>query len=65
MPRFGKFLGEFLADESGVSAVEYAMLLAIVAAGIMVGAYSLSAAVTGKMETSADCIDGTTNAANC
>ena len=65
MSRVNASLGQFLADESGISSVEYALLLAFVGAAIIVGASSLSTAVTGKMEASADCIDGTTNAANC
>ena len=65
MPRVNTSLGQFLADESGISSVEYALLLAMVAAGIIVGADALSTAVTGKMLGAADCINGTTNAANC
>ena len=65
VPRVNKTVDQFLADESGISSVEYALLLAIVAAGIIMGADALGTAVTGKMLSTADCINGTTNAANC
>ena len=65
MSKVGEFLQQFLTDESGISSVEYALLLAFVAGGIIFGADALSTAVTGKMIASADCIDGTTLAAAC
>ncbi len=65
MSKFGEFLQQFLTDESGISSVEYALLLAFVAGGIILGADALSTAVTGKMIASADCIDGTVVATNC
>ena len=34
MARFGEILGEFLADESGISSIEYALLLALRAAAL-------------------------------
>ncbi|MHA1153399.1 MAG: Flp family type IVb pilin [Alphaproteobacteria bacterium] len=52
-------------DESGISSVEYALLLAFVAAGIIVAADLLSNAVSNEMEQAADCIDGTTATAYC
>ncbi len=65
MQKFGNFLGEFLSDESGISSVEYALLLAFVAGGIIIGAGVLSDAVQGEMTEAAGCIDGTVVAANC
>ncbi len=65
MSKVGEFLQQFLTDESGISSVEYALLLAFVAGGIIVGADALSTAVTGQMIASADCISGTTLAAAC
>jgi len=47
-------------DEGGISSVEYALLLAFVAAGIILAADLLSNAVSNEMEEAADCIDGTT-----
>jgi len=53
----GKFLMKLWKDESGISSVEYALLLAFVAAGIIVAAGNLSDAVTGQMNDSANCIN--------
>ena len=55
----GKFLTKLWQDESGISSVEYALLLAFVAAGIIIGAETLSTAVEGEMLDVAGCIDGT------
>ncbi len=65
MGKDGEFLQQFLTDESGISSVEYALLLAFVAGGIIVAAEALSTAVTGQMTASPACIDGTVVAANC
>ena len=45
-------------DESGISSVEYALLLSFVAAGIMGAADVLSNAVENRMTGAADCIAG-------
>ena len=59
------FLSNLWNDESGISSVEYALLLAFVAAGIIFGAEALSNAVENEMNDSADCIDaGTTASCN-
>ncbi len=52
-------------DEGGISSVEYALLLAFVAGGIIIAADELSVAVSGEMSAAADCIDGTTLLAAC
>ena len=59
------FLTKLWNDESGISSVEYALLLAFVAGGIIIGADALSTAVEGEMNAAADCIDGTTAVAAC
>ncbi len=59
MTRIRKFLKELWTDESAISSVEYALLLAFVAAGIMTAAELLSNAVQTEMTDTADCIDGT------
>ena len=56
----GKFLTKLWQDESGISSVEYALLLAFVAAGIITGAQLLSTAVEGEMTDVASCIEGNT-----
>ena len=60
----GKFMSDLWNDESGISSVEYALLLAFVAAGIIVAADSLSNAVSNEMEQAANCIESTV-ALNC
>ncbi len=57
-----KFLSNLWNDESGISSVEYALLLAFVAAGIILAADELSTAVSTEMSAAADCIDGTITA---
>ena len=52
-----KFLSNLWNDESGISSVEYALLLAFVAAGIIFGAEALSNAVENEMNEAADCIE--------
>ena len=55
-----KFMTRLWQDESGISSVEYALLLAFVAAGIIIGADALSTAVEEEMVSAAQCIsDGT------
>ena len=44
-------------DESGISSVEYALLLAFVAAGIITAADLLSNAVQNEMTDTAACIE--------
>ena len=52
-----KFLSNLWNDESGISSVEYALLLAFVAAGIITAAELLSNAVENEMTSTADCIE--------
>ena len=59
------FLSDLWNDESGISSVEYALLLAFVAAGIIVAADSLSNAVSNQMDDVADCIEGSSGGATC
>ncbi len=62
MTSLGKFLADLWADERAISSVEYALLLAFVGSGIMLGAESLSSSVSGPMNLGADVIDkGCTN----
>lgn len=53
-----KFLMELWRDESGISSVEYALLLAFVAAGIILAADLLADAVSNEMTDAAACIEG-------
>ncbi len=65
MSNVTKFLHGFIEDESGISSVEYALLLAFVAGGVILGAQTLSTAVEGEMQQAAGCIDGTVAATAC
>lgn len=51
-----KFVKSFVMDESGASAAEYALILAIVGAAIVAGAITLSGAIGDAMEDAANCI---------
>ncbi len=63
MHKMKELLARLWADESGISSVEYALLLAFVAAGIILGAEVLSDAVQQEMFDAATCISG--GSANC
>ena len=65
MRKTGKFLTKIWNDESGISSVEYALLLAFVAAGIIIGAETLSDAVEGEMLNAAGCINGSVTGTAC
>ena len=60
-----KFLSNLWNDESGISSVEYALLLAFVAAGIILAADQLSNAVSNEMLEAAACINGDGTAGTC
>ena len=51
-----KFLSHLWNDESGISSVEYALLLSFVAAGIIVAASELSLSVNSQMTVTAICL---------
>ncbi|SLJ88795.1 Flp family type IVb pilin [Novosphingobium mathurense] len=59
-----KFIRNFVNDEAGASAAEYALILAIVGTGIAVAAIALGSSISGAMDGAADCIT-TPNATNC
>lgn len=52
-----KFIREFVRDESGAAAAEYALILAIVGAGIAGAAYALGESVSGAISDAAAEID--------
>lgn len=57
-----KFLTQFWRDEDGAAAAEYALLLAIIAAGLAVAAGTLGTAISTAIDDTATCIntDGST-----
>jgi Flp pilus assembly pilin Flp len=52
-----QYIGRLWNDESGISSVEYALLLAFVAAGIIVATGLLSNAVQNEITEAAACIN--------
>ena len=52
-------------DESGISSVEYALLLSFIAAGIILAADVLSQAVSNEMTQAATCMETTTPSLGC
>jgi pilus assembly protein Flp/PilA len=55
----------FLRDESGASAAEYALILAIVGAGIAFAAFTLGGAISGAMNSASNCIKNGTSDGTC
>ena len=51
-----KFFSSLLNDDSGASAAEYALILAIVGSGIALAALALGDAISGAIDEAADCI---------
>lgn len=50
---------KMLRDDSGASAAEYALILAIVGTGIAVASIALGGSISDAMGEASDCIDGT------
>ena len=65
MKNWAKTLGRFAQDEDGASAAEYALILAIVGAGIAAAAIFLGGAISTAMNGAGDCIIDPNNPANC
>jgi pilus assembly protein Flp/PilA len=51
-----KKLASFLREESGASAAEYALILAIVGVGIVTATIGLRNAVSGAISNAANCV---------
>ncbi len=63
MPDLKKRFSGLWTDRSGISSVEYVLLLAFVAGGILLGAEELATAVADQLTYSASCIE--TGGATC
>ena len=50
------FLKNFVADESGASAAEYALILVVIGVGLVIAARGLEGAISGAMNTAANTI---------
>jgi pilus assembly protein Flp/PilA len=53
-----KSIKKFVADESGISAVEYALLLALIGAGIAAAAFTLGGQVTTNITDATTALQG-------
>jgi pilus assembly protein Flp/PilA len=53
-----KSIKKFVADESGISAVEYALLLALIGAGIATAAFALGGRVQTNIEEATTALQG-------
>ena len=53
-----KSIKKFVADESGISAVEYALLLALIGAGIAAAAFTLGDQVSGNIGDATTALQG-------
>lgn len=51
-----KFFSQFIRDESGASAAEYALILAIVGTGIAAAAVALGGNISTAMNSAGTCI---------
>jgi pilus assembly protein Flp/PilA len=54
-----------LKDDSGASAAEYALILAIVGSGIALAAWGLCQAISNSMSNSASCINAQPTSTAC
>jgi pilus assembly protein Flp/PilA len=60
-----KTLINMLNDESGASAAEYALILAIIGAGIAIAAYNLGTSISSAMSKSGSCLAKQPSATAC
>ena len=54
--KMNEFLAKLWSDETGISSVEYALLLAFIAAGVAIAADQLGGAVEAEINGTANCI---------
>lgn len=52
-------------DQSGIASIEYAMLTAVIAVGVVLAVSQLSGAVSVTMDRTAGCLDGSLAPSNC
>jgi Flp pilus assembly pilin Flp len=62
MNELKEMVAKFVREEDGTTAVEYAVMLAFIAVGVIAAVTYLQGAVSGKMTSAADLIAGTTAA---
>lgn len=59
-----KFFKDFARDESGASAAEYALILAVIGVGIVTAGIALQGSISDVMNDTANCVN-TGTAAGC
>jgi len=57
MTKSVNFLARFWREERGAAAAEYALLLAIIAAGLAVAAGTLGTAISNALDNASTCIN--------
>ena len=57
-----KQMKNLISDDSGASAAEYALILAIVGTGIAAAAFALGGAIAGAMNKAVNCVAATKSA---
>ncbi len=57
MSKLVGFLSRFWREEDAAAAAEYALLLAIIAAGLAIAAGTLGTAISNALDNAADCIN--------
>jgi Flp pilus assembly pilin Flp len=65
MPRPSLTLARKRGGEEGITAVEYALMVAVVALLLVVGFYFLFTNISGKFSSTGDCIAESPAAAGC
>ncbi len=63
MCKTGQFLAKLWQDESGISSVEYVLLLALIGSAIIVGASFLGNEVANQLNDTASCL--ASDGSNC
>jgi pilus assembly protein Flp/PilA len=56
-----KFVKSFVMDESGASAAEYALILAVIGSVIVIAAFNLADSIGGALDRTATCLDSPTS----
>jgi pilus assembly protein Flp/PilA len=56
---------KLLKDQSGASAAEYALILAIIGAGIAVAAFALGGSISNAMSDAGSCLDAQPTSTAC
>lgn len=61
MNKLTNLIARLVRDDSGASAAEYALILAIIGAGIAAASLALGNSISGAMSSAGDCISDATS----